>query len=119
MRDAHLPAYKKAGFPVVAIPDLDKGKAENLARAFGIPAVLSGVEEAAAYAPKDAVFDVAVPASSLVQLLQYIPDGAAVLLQKPMGETLSDARAILEICRTKRLTRSIFNCVSLPRWLGI
>lgn len=107
MRDAHLPAYKKAGFPVVAIADLDKGKAENLARAFGIPAVLSGVEEAAAYAPEDAVFDVAVPASSLVQLLQYIPDGAAVLLQKPMGETLSDARAILEICRTKRLTAAV------------
>ena len=58
MRDAHLPAYKKAGFPVVAIADLDKSKAENLARAFRIPAVLSGVEEAAAYAPKDAVFDV-------------------------------------------------------------
>lgn len=41
------------------------------------------------------------------QLLQYIPDGAAVLLQKPMGETLSDARAILEICRTKRLTAAV------------
>jgi shikimate 5-dehydrogenase len=34
VRDAHLPAYKKAGFPVVAIADLDKSKAENLARAF-------------------------------------------------------------------------------------
>ncbi len=30
VRDAHLPAYKKAGFPVVAIVDLDKSKAENL-----------------------------------------------------------------------------------------
>jgi predicted dehydrogenase len=107
VRDAHLPAYKKAGFPVIAIADLDRSKAENLARVFRIPAVLSGVEEAAAYAPKDAVFDVAVPASTLVQLLQYIPDGAAVLLQKPMGETLSDARAILEICRTKRLTAAV------------
>ena len=43
MRDAHLPAYKKAGFPVIAIADLDRSKAENLAIAFGIPAVLSGV----------------------------------------------------------------------------
>ncbi len=107
VRDAHLPAYKKAGFPVVAIADLDKSKAENLARAFCIPAVLSGVEEAAAYAPKDAVFDVAVPASTLVELLPHIPDGAAVLLQKPMGETLSEARAILEICRAKRLTAAV------------
>ncbi|HXU18583.1 MAG TPA: Gfo/Idh/MocA family oxidoreductase [Terriglobales bacterium] len=107
VRNAHLPAYKKAGFPVVAIADLDQSKAENLANAFGIPAVLSGVEEAAAYAPRDAVFDVAVPASTLLQLLPHIPDGAAVLLQKPMGETLSDARAILEICRTKRLTAAV------------
>jgi len=107
VRDAHLPAYKKAGFPVIAIADLDKSRAENLASAFGIRAVLSGVVEAAAYAPRDAVFDVAVPASALVRLLPHLPDGAAVLLQKPMGETLSDARAILEICRTKRLTAAV------------
>jgi len=97
-----VPSGREAG-----CADLDKSKAENLARAFRIPPVLSGVEEAAAYAPKDAVFDVAVQASTLVQLLQYIPDGAAVLLQKPMGKTLSDARAILEICRTKRLTAAV------------
>jgi predicted dehydrogenase len=107
VRDAHLPAYKKAGFPVIAIADLDKSRAENLASAFGIPAVLSGVEEAVAYAPKDAVFDVAVPASVLVRLLPHLPDGAAVLLQKPMGETLSEAQTILEICQTKRLTAAV------------
>ena len=107
VRNAHLPAYNQAGFPVIAIVDLDKNKAENLASAFGIPAVLSGVEEAAAYAPGDAVFDLAVPASTLVDLLPHIPDGAAVLLQKPMGETLSEARAILEICQSKRLTAAV------------
>jgi predicted dehydrogenase len=107
VRDAHLPAYKKAGFPIVAIVDLDRNKAENLASAFGIPTVLSGVEEAATYAPRDAVFDVAVPASALVELLRQLPDGAAVLLQKPMGETLSEARTILEICQTKRLTAAV------------
>jgi len=107
VRDAHLPAYKKAGFPVVAITDLDKSKAEGLAREFGIPRVLAGVGEAAAHAPRDAVFDIAVPASALVNVLPQLPDGAAVLLQKPMGETLSEARAILEICRTKRLTAAV------------
>jgi hypothetical protein len=82
VRDAHLPAYKKAGFPVIAIADLDQSRAEDLASAFAIPTVLSGVEEAAAYAPKDGVFDVDIPASALVQLLPRIPDGAAALLQK-------------------------------------
>ena len=32
VRDAHLPAYRKAGFPVVAITDLDQSKAEGLAK---------------------------------------------------------------------------------------
>jgi predicted dehydrogenase len=107
VRDAHLPAYKKAGFQVVAITDLDRSKAAGLAKEFGIPKVLAGVEEAVAHAPADAVFDVAVPASALLQVLPQLPDGAAVLLQKPMGETLSEARAILEICRTKRLTAAV------------
>src|SRR5215467_10597923 len=107
VRDAHLPAYKKAGFPVIAITDLDRTKAENLASSFGISTVLYGIEEASAYAPVNAVFDVAVPASALVPVLQQIPDGAAVLLQKPMGETLGEARAIVEICQTKRLTAAV------------
>jgi predicted dehydrogenase len=107
VRDAHLPAYKKAGFPVIAITDQDRNKAEHLARAFGISTVLSGMEEAAAYAPGNVVFDVAVPASALVPVLQQIPDGAAVLLQKPMGETLREARTILEICQTKRLIAAV------------
>src|SRR5205823_6030890 len=107
VRDAHLPAYRKAGFPVVAITDLDQSKAEGLARQFSIPKVLTRVEDAVAYAPDHAVFDIAVPASALVQLLAKLPDGAAVLLQKPMGETLSEARAILEICRTKHLTAAV------------
>jgi predicted dehydrogenase len=107
VRDAHLPAYKKAGFPVVGITDVDRSKAEGLAKQFGIPKVLAGVEEAAAHAPEHAVFDIAVPASALIQVLPKLPDGAAVLLQKPMGETLSEARAILNICRTKRLTAAV------------
>ena len=107
MRDAHLPAYKKAGFPVIAMTDLDRNKAEHLASTFGVSTVLSGMEEAAAYAPGDAVFDVAVPASALVPVLRQIPDGAAVLLQKPMGETLREARAIVQICQTKRLTAAV------------
>jgi predicted dehydrogenase len=107
VRNAHLPAYKKAGFQVVAITDLDRPKAESVAKDFGIAQVLGGVQEAAAYARGDAVFDIAVPASALLQVLPQLPDGAAVLLQKPMGETFSEARSILEICRTKRLTAAV------------
>jgi predicted dehydrogenase len=119
VRDAHLPAYKKAAFPVVAITDLDRGKAESVAKDFGIPKVLAGVHEAAAYAQENAVFDIAVPASALLRVLPHLPDGAAVLLQKPMGETFSEARSILEVCRTKRLTAAVnFQLRFAPNTLG-
>ena len=37
VHDAHLPAYAKAGFPVAAVVDLNREKAEALAEKFGIP----------------------------------------------------------------------------------
>ena len=59
------------------------------------------------YAPADAVFDVAVPAKAIAGILPQLPDGAAVLIQKPMGETLAEAVEILKICRKKGLTAAI------------
>ena len=37
VRDAHLPAYKKADLEVKAIYDLDAGKAGTLANDFNLP----------------------------------------------------------------------------------
>jgi predicted dehydrogenase len=105
--DAHLPAYRKAGFPVVAVVDRDREKAEALARKFEIPCVAGTIAEAVAYAPKNSVFDCAVPAPSQTSVLPQLPNGAAVLMQKPMGETLAEATEILKICRSKGLTAAV------------
>jgi predicted dehydrogenase len=105
--DAHLPAYKKAGFPVIAVVDRDRQKAEKLLREFGIPLVAETISEAIAHVPKEVVFDCAVPAPALTSVLQQLPNGAAVLLQKPMGETLAEAVEILRICRNKGLTAAM------------
>jgi predicted dehydrogenase len=107
VHDAHLPAYRKAGFPVVALVDVNREKAEGLAKAFGIPFATASIAEAIRYAPKGAVFDVAVPAKAIPGILPQLPDGAAVLIQKPMGETLSEAVEILRICRAKGLVAAI------------
>jgi predicted dehydrogenase len=105
--DAHLPAYRKAGFPVVAVVDRDRERAVALAKKFDIPFVAGTIAEAVAYAPKDAVFDCAVPAPAQTSVLPQLPDGAAVLLQKPMGETLAEATEILKTCRNKGLTAAV------------
>jgi predicted dehydrogenase len=55
----------------------------------------------------DAIFDLAVPARATAKVLRALPDEAVVLIQKPLGETLTEARAIASICREKRLTAAV------------
>src|ERR1700760_1540357 len=81
VRGAHLPAYAKAGFPVVGIMDEAPERAETLAAERGIPRVLRTIAEAVQFAPPDAVFDVAVPASQLVHILPQLRDRSIVLMQ--------------------------------------
>lgn len=107
VHDAHLPAYRKAGFPVAAIVDPNFEKASLLASENSIGLATTSLSEAISYAPKKCVFDIAVPASILPGLLPLLPDGSAVLMQKPMGETIEEAEAILSICRKKKLTAAV------------
>lgn len=107
VNDAHLPAYQLASFPVAGIFDLDKNKAEGLAKKFDIPMVFENLEHMLQHAPREAVFDAAVPGSAMIPILKQLPDEAAVLLQKPMGEDLDQAREILQISKDKKLTAGI------------
>ena len=107
VRDAHLPAYRLAGFPVAGIYDLDRARARALAAAFGIPRVYPSLARAVAEAPPDAVFDVAVPAGALRAVLAALPAGAAVLMQKPLGENLAQARALRALCRRRRFRAGV------------
>ena len=107
VRDAHQPAYRKAGFPVHGIFDLEKSRAADLASSFDIPRVYDSVEAAVDDAPAEAIFDVAVPASALPDLLPHLPDEASVLIQKPLGENLAEAIVLRDLCRTKRLTAAV------------
>lgn len=107
VQDAHLPAYKKAGYTVAGIYDKDIAKANKVASDFSITAVYSDLKQAIASAGPATIFDIAVPASAIIPVLKKIPAGSAVLLQKPMGETLEEAKAILAICKEKKLLGGI------------
>ncbi len=106
VRDAHLPAYHKCGFPLAGVYDVNPAQAADLAARFQLSRTFASLPQAAAEAPA-AVFDVAVPASALPDVLSQLPDGSAALLQKPMGEDLAQARQILELCRRKGLTAAV------------
>jgi len=105
VNDAHLPAYQKASFPVAGIIDIDVTRAEAAAEKFSIPCVYQSLEEAAAQS--DVVFDVAVPPEHLSKVLEKLPCGSAVLMQKPMGSDLAEARHIRQICRDREFKAAV------------
>ena len=109
VNDAHLPAYKKAVFEVFGITNRTRARAEKLAAGWNIPNVFDTVEEAVTKAPGNAVFDITIMPEQFVSTLEQLPDGAAVLIQKPMGDYIQQTKEILDVCRRKKLAAAI-NC---------
>lgn len=105
VRTAHLPAYKRLGFPVAGIFDIAPDAARATARQAAVETVYASLAEAGAV--RDAVFDVAVPGDQTLGVLRCLPRGAAVLVQKPMGVTLEGARQILSVCRERGLVAAV------------
>lgn len=109
VKDAHLPAYRLAGFPVWGLYNRTRSRAEELAGAYGITRVFDDLDAAIAACPDDVVFDLALPASMFADALRRLPRGSHVLIQKPMGEDIAQAREVLSVCRERGLNAAI-NC---------
>ncbi|MEI2723947.1 MAG: Gfo/Idh/MocA family oxidoreductase [Verrucomicrobiota bacterium] len=109
VKDAHLPAYRMAGFPVWGLYNRTRERAATLAEEYQIAHVFDNLDDALAAAPKDVIFDLALPASMFADTLRKLPRGSHVLIQKPMGEDLTQARAVLAACRERSLNAAI-NC---------
>lgn len=105
VRDAHLPAYRKAGLPVAGVFDLRREVAEARAREFDLPRVFASVAEALVV--PNAVFDLGIPPGAQEEVLEQLPDGAAVLSQKPMGNSLDMAKRIVAVCERKQLRAAV------------
>jgi len=104
VRTSHLPAYQRLGLPIAGLFDLRIDTAVDLATRFGVATVHRTLTDACrAGEGGDAVFDVAVPGDQVLGVLRCLPEGAAVLIQKPMGDDLEAARAIRDMCLERRL----------------
>jgi predicted dehydrogenase len=104
MRNAHLPAYQDCGFEVAAICDPNREASEELAVLFDIPLVANSI---ANLPQKGVIYDLATPASAIPQVLSELPDNCFALLQKPMGETLKQAKEIVRICDDKGIRAAV------------
>ncbi|OIP82215.1 MAG: oxidoreductase [Rhodobacterales bacterium CG2_30_65_12] len=107
VRDAHMPAYAKAGLAVTGVTDVEAGRAKALAEDFDLPNLYPDLAAAVADHGTGVVYDIATPPHVLAEILPHLPDGAAVLMQKPMGADQDQARAIRAICRDKRLKAAV------------
>lgn len=107
VNDAHLPAYAIAGFPVAGIYDIQKEKAALTAERFSIPSVYADMKQMLARMPEQVIFDLALPASQIIPVLQQLPEGSAVLMQKPMGEHYEQAKQILRLTREKKMIAGV------------
>ncbi|WP_341836616.1 Gfo/Idh/MocA family oxidoreductase [Chitinophaga pollutisoli] len=107
VRDAHLPAYRKAGWVIAGICDPLPEKAEALALEFNIPRVFTDIDAMVQAMPAGTVYDIAVPAAALPGVLSRLPQKSVVMMQKPMGENIAEAEEIVRICREKGFTAAV------------
>jgi len=105
VRAAHLPAYQRLGYPVAGLYDIDADAAQATATTFAVPHVYSSLDDACEV--PDAIFDLAVPGDQILSILERLPAGAPVLIQKPMGRDLDDARRIRATAHARGLVAAI------------
>ncbi len=102
--DAHFPAYRKGGFPIAGVFDLNPERAKTVGEKFGVR-VFDSLDEA--LETDNAIFDVATPPAAHLAVLERVPAGAGVLIQKPMGSDLDEATKILKVCRERKLKAAV------------
>ncbi len=105
VRSAHLPAYRRLGLPVLGLFDTKFEVAASLCADFEVPHIYKSLEEALSAA--SAIFDVAVPADALRGILERVPEGSTLLIQKPFGRDLPEARVLCALCQEKSLRAAV------------
>lgn len=99
VRDAHLPAYRKAGYHVSAICDVRRDSADAVARQFGIDAVETDPRALVERSDVD-VIDLAIPDVGRMEVVEAAAAaGKHLLIQKPLAHELAAARRIVELAR--------------------
>ena len=118
VRSAHIPAYLEQGYQLAGTYDVNPATAHVLAKKFKITKVFESLAEVAK--EKGVVFDIAVPADQIINVLKYLPNRSIVLIQKPMGRDLREASRILKLCKEKKLIAAVnFQLRFAPNMLAL
>jgi predicted dehydrogenase len=95
------PALKIPQLQYVGLVELDAGKARKTAARFGLSsdALFSSLEEALEKTRPEVVFDVTVPGAHCAVTTQALRFGCHVLGEKPMSDTMDNARQMVQAAR--------------------
>jgi predicted dehydrogenase len=105
VRTAHLPVYRRLGYPVAGVYDVNCAAARETAARFDVDRVFHSLDEACAL--EGVIYDLAVPGDQIAGILERLPRGSGVLMQKPMGGDLADARRIRAIVHSRNLVAAV------------
>ncbi|CAF0911069.1 unnamed protein product [Rotaria sordida] len=123
VNSSHLPAYQLVKFQVHGIYDPNQDAAKKTAEKFHIPTVFNSLNElilSAEKEPTKVIYDIATPATEISNILKQLPNNSFALVQKPMGETLEQAREIRRLCKEKNLHIGInFQLRYAPQMLAV
>jgi predicted dehydrogenase len=104
---AHIPAYKKAGFRMVACYDLNPDNARKVAEQHDIPKAYASLDELLVD-PAVQIVDIAVPPWEQLKIVEQAADaGKHMLCQKPLSNTFSEAVQIVEVAKKAGLKQAI------------
>jgi predicted dehydrogenase len=98
---AHLPAYRKAGFRVLACYDRDPDVATRTAGEHGIPRIASSIDDLLAD-PAIEIVDIAItPWDQPAVAAQAIAAGKHLLCQKPLADRYGEAVQIVKLANER------------------
>ena len=103
VKTAHLPAYRKLGFPIAGIFDLNKRAAQLLAQEFDVARVFESLDEAIEKSGNQGVYDIALPPAAVLPTVSELPKGSVALIQKPIGENLAETRRIISALDSRNI----------------
>jgi predicted dehydrogenase len=79
--------------------------AKETAAMFAVDRVFHSLDDACALG--GVIYDLAVPGDQILGILNRLPEGSGVLMQKPMGRDLAEARRICEVVHERELVAAV------------
>lgn len=104
---AHMPAYRKAGFRVAGVFDIDPAAAAKVAGEFAVPRVYDSLAQLLADPAVDIV-DIAVPAWEQLAIVEQVAAaGKHMLCQKPLAEDFAEALRIVALAQQAGVKQAV------------